>query len=117
MNNAERLAFEKGLPSNVNAEKLVLGNCLVGHTVPPAVLELAPEDFSVECHRRIFKAILALHDLRRPVEYATVVELLEKRGELDKVGGIAEVAGLTDGMWAQREAALERICRVGRREW
>ncbi len=26
-------------------------------------------------------------------------------------------AGSTDGPWAQREAALQRIRRVGRREW
>ena len=98
MKTAQKLAFEKGMPSNVNAEKLVLGTCLVGHAVPPAVLELAPDDFSVERHRRIFTAILVLHDLRRPIEYHTVVEVLENRGELEKVGGIAEVAGLTDGM-------------------
>ena len=98
MKPAEKLAFQKGLPSSVEAEQLVLGTCLVGHAVPPTVLEVTPADFSVERHRRIFRAILALHDLRRPIEYATVVEVLETRGELGKVGGIAEVAGLTDGM-------------------
>ena len=98
MTPAERLAFEKGLPANLDAEQLVLGTCLVGHRVPPAVLDLAPADFSIEKHRRIFRAVLALHDMRRPIEYATVVEVLEKRGELESVGGIAEIAGLTDGM-------------------
>ena len=98
MTPAEKLAFEKGLPSNLNAEQLVLGTCLVGHRVPPAALDLAPADFSIEKHRRIYRAVLALHDLKRPIEYATVVEVLEKRGELESVGGIAEVAGLTDGM-------------------
>ena len=98
MTPAERLAFEKGLPSNLNAEQLVLGTCLVGNRVPPAVLELAPADFSIEKHRRVFRAVLTLHDLKRPIEYATVVDVLERRGELESVGGIAEVAGLSDGM-------------------
>ena len=98
MTTAEKMAFEKGLPLNVNAEKLVLGTCLVGHAVPSPVLELSPGDFAIEKHRVIFQAILALHGLRRPIEYHTVVEILEARGELEKIGGIAEVAGLTDGM-------------------
>ncbi len=97
MTPAEKLAFEKGLPSNLDAEKLVLGSCLVGHHVQPAVLDLTPGDFSIERHRLIFRAILALHGLRRPIEYATVAEVLDQQDELDKVG-IGEIAGLTDGM-------------------
>ena len=31
--------------------------------------------------------------------------------------GPALSAGLTDGPWAQREASLQRIRKVGRREW
>ena len=98
MTPAEKLAFEKGLPASVDSEQLVLGTCLVGHRVPLAVLELSPDDFCIEKHKRVFRAVLALHDLKRPIEYATVVEVLEKRGELESVGGIAEIAGLTDGM-------------------
>ena len=97
MTPAERLAFEKGLPANLDAEQLVLGTCIVGDSVPPVVLDLPASDFSIERHRLIFRVILALHGLQRPIEYATVAEVLDSRGELDKVG-IAELAGLSDGM-------------------
>ena len=98
MKTAGQLAMEKGLPASTDAEQLVLGTCIVGRSVPPAVLRLAPEDFSVERHRRVFRAILALNGLKRPIEYHTVVEVLDNRKELDQVGGIASIAGLTDGM-------------------
>ena len=102
----------------------MLGTCIVGHSVPGAVLRLAPEDFSVEPYRKIFRAVLALANLKRPIEYATVVEVLDKRNELEKVGGIASIAGLTDGMpvlssiaeyvrLVKEKATLRRLAVIG----
>ena len=49
------LAFEKGLPANLDAERFVLGSILLNDSVYLQVAgAVEPEDFSLEKHRRIF---------------------------------------------------------------
>ena len=49
------LAFEKGLPANLDAERFVLGSILLNDAVYLQVAgSIEPADFSLEKHRRIF---------------------------------------------------------------
>ena len=57
---------EKGLPTNVDAERFVLGSILLDDTLyVQAAGTLEPDDFSLEKHRRIFKRMGELQDPRR----------------------------------------------------
>jgi len=70
-----------------------------------------------------------LDQIEAPVRRFTADGAYDHRSIYDRVGAAgtedivipprrsAVSAGPTDGPWAQREAALQRICKIGRREW
>ncbi len=82
-------------PQNIEAEQSVLGSLLID---PDAILKvstfLRPEDFYRETHQRIYNAILQLHERRMPADFITVVDELERQGQLEFVGGAAYITSL-----------------------
>jgi hypothetical protein len=57
------LAYEKGLPANLDAERFVLGSILLNDMVYLQVAgAVEPDDFSLEKHRRIFARMKDLYD-------------------------------------------------------
>ena len=96
---ATSLALEKGLPTNIEAERFVFGSILLDDSLFPQVAGvLEPEDFSVEKHRRIFSRMLDLSARGLTIEDLTLVEELAKNDQLESVDGVAYVASLTEGM-------------------
>ena len=92
-------ALRCGLPSSPEAETFVLGACLLaGELLPEAAEGLAACDFTVEPHRLVYHAMQDLAGAGVAIEYLTVVEALERAGKLDAAGGVAAIAGLTDGL-------------------
>lgn len=79
----------KGLPSNLDAERSVLGAILLDSAAYNHVADLPPQDFSSDAHRKIFRAIQALDERGQPIDQIALTELLFKSGELDGVGGVA----------------------------
>lgn len=75
-------------PQNIEAEQSVLGSLLID---PEAILKitssLRPEDFYRETHALIYKAIVDLHERRQPADFVTLCDELERRKELEQVGG------------------------------
>lgn len=57
---------------------------------------LKPNDFYVESHRNIFKAINSLNESSKPIDMLTVVEELKKTGLLESSGGAVYIAQLTE---------------------
>jgi replicative DNA helicase len=93
------VTFERGLPSNVDAEQLVLGGILLEESAFIVVAgTLQPEDFSVEKHRRIFAAMDALHQSNEKIDRVTVANELMRRGHLESVGGLSYLVSLDDGL-------------------
>ena len=88
-------APDKTMPSNVQAEEALLGSLLID---PDVIVQVAtvvrPEDFYVQRHGWIYDAICHLHDLRRPVDFLTLTDELERRGQLDDVGGAGFIISL-----------------------
>jgi replicative DNA helicase len=85
MNAAKDLALEKGLPANLDAERLVLGSILMEETLYPevaAVLEV--NDFSLEKHRRIMQRMGELYERGEHIDRVTVANELKKHGELER---------------------------------
>ena len=67
------LALEKGLPSNVDAERLVLGSILLDDTVFIDVAgQLKSEDFSLDKHRRIYRRMNELHERGERIDRITL---------------------------------------------
>ena len=55
------LALQKGMPSNLDVERLVLGAVLLDDRMFVSVAAvLTPQDFSLEKHRRIFRRMVEL---------------------------------------------------------
>jgi replicative DNA helicase len=55
-----------------------------------------PEDFYVPAHQAIFEAMRELFDSNQAIDAVTVSEVLRRRGELDKVGGVQYLTRMVD---------------------
>ena len=67
------LAYEKGLPVNLDAERFVLGSVLMDDSVfIPVAAVLEPSDFSIEKHRRIFARMMELGARAEKIDRVTV---------------------------------------------
>ncbi len=86
-------------PQDTDAERSVLGAMLLERdALLQAVELLAPEDFYRPAHARVFAAMQSLFERSEPVDEVTVAAELKARGDLDKVGGAAAMAALTESV-------------------
>jgi replicative DNA helicase len=93
------LAFDQGLPANVDAEKTILGAILLDQNAfNEAAEKLSEDDFSLDSHRRIFLRISELIDANQAVDIVTLSAELDRYKERDTIGGVAFLAGLTEGL-------------------
>ena len=84
-------------PQSIEAEMSVIGAVSVDNDAMPKALEIITvDDFYRETHRKIFKAMKDLHELKKPMDLVTMVEELKSRGELEEVGGASYLATLID---------------------
>jgi len=82
-------------PSNKDAEKGILSICLQWPEKINDVAESGGLDlFYDPTNRKLFSAMLEMHNGRRKVESSTVIAELRDSGDLDAVGGPATVAEL-----------------------
>ncbi|HWP43339.1 MAG TPA: replicative DNA helicase [Blastocatellia bacterium] len=91
--------FEKGLPSNIEAERSILGAILLDNTVCNQAIELLRrEDFFLDSHRRIFEKMVALTERASPIDLVTLTDELRRAAEFEQVGGATYIASLIDGV-------------------
>jgi replicative DNA helicase len=84
-------------PQNLEAEQCVLGSILLQTEAMAKVVEtLEAEDFYRPEHRLIFAAMLNLFSKTEPMDLVTVTNVLKDGNNLDKMGGPAYLATLTD---------------------
>ncbi len=84
-------------PYSPDAEMSVLGAMMLQSTaLYKAISMLTEEDFYLEAHRKIFRAIARLFEDKEAVDVLTVKEELQKMGELESVGGMAYLAELVE---------------------
>jgi replicative DNA helicase len=96
---ATELAFAKGLPANLDAERFVLGSILLNESAYLQVAgAISAEDFSLEKHRRIFSRMKDLYERGVRIDRVTVAEELMKQGQLESVDGLTYLVSLDDGL-------------------
>jgi len=92
-------AIEKGLPTNVDAERFVLGSILLDDALyVEAAGTLEADDFSLEKHRRIFKRMGELQERGEKIDRITVANELMKFNELEACDGLSYLVSLDDGL-------------------
>jgi len=89
--------LERVPPQNLEAEKSVLGGILLENRAIQKVLEVLLEgDFYRDAHRRIFQAMVDIHERNEPVDLITLTEEVNRKGWLKDVGGAVYLASLAD---------------------
>ena len=93
------MSIERLPPQNIEAEQAVLGSLLIDREGVIRVAPfLRPEDFYRESHAQIYQAVLDLFEQKQPADFVTLCDTLEKRGQLDAVGGPAYVTSLINAV-------------------
>lgn len=98
-------ALSKPLPSNLDAERSVLGAILIeNNSISVAMKHVCSTDFQITSHQKLFRCMVEMLEVGKPVDLVTLSETLYQRGELDSIGygdantGAAYIASLSDGM-------------------
>jgi replicative DNA helicase len=93
-------------PQNLEAEESVLGAMMLAPGAIGAVSEILDAGhFYRESHAKVFRAAVALYGKGEPVDAITLVDELERRGELDAIGGRVRVHELAALVPATANAA------------
>jgi replicative DNA helicase len=88
----------KSVPANLEAERAVLGALMID---PDAIIKVAnflrAEDFYRERHGWIYDAMSTLNERHEPLDFVTLVDELERRSQLEEIGGPAYLTDLIAG--------------------
>jgi replicative DNA helicase len=105
------LAFDSGLPANVDAEKTILGAILLDNAAHAEAAEkIEAEDFSLDSHQRIYMRMTDLINAQKAVDIVTLSEELSRLKEIESIGGVAYLASLTEGL--PRRPVIEEYIRI-----
>src|SRR5271163_4741950 len=106
-----QLNASEGLPSSVHTEIAILGAMLLdGVAISDATAKLKAEDFSLDSHQRVYRAIVDLIGKGHGIDLTTVRADLERKRELDSIGGPAYLAYLSEGI--PRNFNIESYVRI-----
>lgn len=89
----------RAVPHNLEAERALLGSILLDNSALDLALDkLTKDDFFSAGHRLVYEKMLALSWASRAIDLVTLSEELNKDGNVEKAGGAAYLAALTDGV-------------------
>ncbi|MGH2511489.1 MAG: replicative DNA helicase, partial [Candidatus Limnocylindrales bacterium] len=84
-------------PQSLEAEQSVLGSILIDRDAIVEIAEfLRAEDFYRQANGSIYAAMLELFEKREPVDIVTVAEALERKEQLDAIGGRSYLTSLSN---------------------
>lgn len=84
-------------PQSSDAEESIIGSLLIDGDVMIEIAEsLKPGDFYKPANGKVYSAIMKLYEQRQPIDILTVSEELERRGQIEEIGGRAALADLCD---------------------
>jgi replicative DNA helicase len=106
-------AIDRAVPHNLEVERALLGSILLDNGALNVALEqIGKDDFFSEAHRVTFEKMLEISEKNRTIDLVTLSEELSKEGMLEKVGGAAYLAALTDGVPVGSSAAVTEYSRI-----
>ena len=84
-------------PYSIEAERSVIGGLMLDAQAWDKVAELVmADDFYRPEHRAIFSVVARLADDSEPIDVVTISERLDKRGELEDIGGVSYLIEIAD---------------------
>lgn len=87
----------RGQPNEIEIEKALFSAIFINNDTLFDVLGvLKNEDFYKPAHKKIYRAIQELFNAEEPTDLVTVANLLNKKGELENVGGPAYLTDISD---------------------
>lgn len=93
------VALEKGLPANLEFERMVLGAVMMdGQLFTQVHGGLLAEDFFLEKHRRIFLRMGEIHERGDQIDRVTVANELLKHNQLESIGGVTYLCEMDEGL-------------------
>lgn len=98
-------------PYNREAEDAIIGAVIIN---PAVIDELAiePQDFYIKRNQTIWEALINLYRKGTGIDYVTLLDELEDKGQLEIIGGSAFVAGLISNIgYVSDVKAYEKIIR------
>lgn len=110
MRTTQDTTFEKPLPANPEAERMVLGCSLLNSGAFEQAMRLREDDFFSSAHKCAYGAMLALHSRGEGIDPLTLQDELRRAGCLERVGGPAYLASLFDGV--PRFSNIENYVRL-----
>lgn len=98
------------LPVNTDAERTILGSIMLDNHAYDEAERISYNDFSLDSHKRIFSCMAALAEEGRAVDIVTLHEELNRRHEVDAVGGVVYLSSLTEGL--PRRPSIAEYVRI-----
>lgn len=84
-------------PYDMGAEQSLLGSFIVSNATIDEVMDyLRPEDFYFDEHVTICESIFRLHTTNHPIDIVVLSNDIKSHGDLDRIGGVAYLAKLTE---------------------
>jgi replicative DNA helicase len=100
------------LPSDIDAERILLGSIILGNERTSELFELlVDEDFFDLRHRVIFRALKKLWEESKPMDLAFLEGTITSADDMEKAGGVGYLASLIDGIFLKMrvDSYAERI--------
>ena len=122
---ATRESYGRTMPQDNVAEQSVLGGMMLSKDAIADVVEvLRGVDFYKPAHESIYDAVISLYGRGEPADAITVGDELTKRGEIERIGGVAYLHSLiasvptaaNAGFYAEivrERAVLRRLVEAG----
>lgn len=117
--NENKMVIPHVMPNNLDAEQGVLGSALLSEDACVGIMgKLSEKDFYSEVHQKIFAAMFELNSRNVVVDYITLTDELEKKNQLNAVGGAQFIMSLTNvvpsaARWSQYVDIVKR-CAINR---
>ena len=92
---AEELPSTPIIPHSCEAEEAVIGGILIDPDAFDGLATLlTPNDFYIFRHRSIWEAFISLRENHTPIDFLTIAEELDRKGQLGEIGGPAYLTSL-----------------------
>jgi replicative DNA helicase len=108
--------FDRIPPHDLEAERCVLGACMLDDRAIDAALDhLKTDAFHQPGHRLVFSAICTLRERQEPCDMVTVSSLLQTQNKIELAGGAAYIAGLASAV--PTTANIEHYVKIVEDKW